>query len=261
MAPDPTFERTVASRLRRLHVNAPVGEHGQIGASTVSLERLFNLSLASLMLVMAAPLFLVAALCVPLSSRGPILFRARRVGRGGRPFTMHKFRTMRVHPPGSGPPVTGPRDPRVFRVGAFLRRSKIDELPQLFDVLRGEMAIVGPRPEDPDIVACYYDERQKRTLEVLPGLTSPGALFDYTHGSRYLAGEHVERNYVKKLLPVMLEIELVYVENRSLRYDLWVILRTAATIVRILAGQRDFADPPELRQIRQQRRLPPELVV
>jgi lipopolysaccharide/colanic/teichoic acid biosynthesis glycosyltransferase len=225
-------------------------------AKTLSSVRLFDLSLASLMLVLASPLFVVAALCVRLSSPGPILFRAKRIGRGGRPFTMHKFRTMSVNPTGSGPPITGPQDPRVFRVGAFLRRSKIDELPQLFDVLRGDMAIVRPRPEDPEIVAHHYDERRKRTLEVLPGLTSPGALFDYTHGSRYLAGEHVEQNYVEKLLPVMLEIELVYVENRSLRYDVWVVLRTIWTIACVLAGRRQFPEPPEVRRLREQELLP-----
>jgi lipopolysaccharide/colanic/teichoic acid biosynthesis glycosyltransferase len=225
-------------------------------AGTLTSVRLFDLLVASLMLVMAAPLFVVAALCVRLSSPGPILYRAKRIGRGGHPFTMHKFRTMHANPAGSGPAITGPQDPRVFPVGALLRRSKIDELPQLFDVLRGKMAIVGPRPEDPDIVAFYYDERQKRTLEVLPGLTSPGALFDYTHGSRYLAGEDVERNYAKKLLPVMLEIELVYVENRSLRYDVWVVLRTIWTIACVLAGRRRFPEPPELRRLREQKLLP-----
>jgi lipopolysaccharide/colanic/teichoic acid biosynthesis glycosyltransferase len=250
MAPDP------ASDSRHSHAAARLRKHGRIGARDGLLERLFNVFLASLMLAMAAPLFVVAALCVRLSSPGPILFRAKRVGRGGRPFTIHKFRTMRVHSAGSGTPITATQDPRVFRCGSFLRRSKIDELPQLFDVLRGDMAIVGPGPEDPCMVARHYDERQKRTLEVPPGLTSPGALFEYTHGSRYLTGEDVERDYVEKLMPVMLEIELVYVENRSLRYDLSVILRTAGTIGRVLAGQRDFPDPPELRQIRRQGRVP-----
>jgi lipopolysaccharide/colanic/teichoic acid biosynthesis glycosyltransferase len=222
----------------------------------VSAKRLLDLSLALLFMAAASPLFAVAAVGIRLSSPGPILYRATRVGLDGRPFTMHKFRSMTVRPAGSGPAITRLDDLRVFPFGGILRRTKIDELPQLWDVLRGKMAMVGPRPEDPGIVARYYNERQRKTLSILPGLTSPGALFDYTHGHRYLAGDDVERAYVENLLPIMLEIELVYVENRSLRYDLSVMLRTAITIARRLAGQRDFPNPPELRQIRQQRGLP-----
>jgi lipopolysaccharide/colanic/teichoic acid biosynthesis glycosyltransferase len=218
----------------------------------VSAKRLLDMFLAVLLMVAASPLFAVAAVGIRLSSPGPILYRATRVGLDGRPFTMHKFRSMTVRPAKSGPAITRPDDLRVFPFGAVLRNTKIDELPQLWDVLRGKMAMVGPRPEDPGIVARHYTERQRKTLSILPGLTSPGALFDYTHGARYLVEDDIERAYVEKLLPIMLEIELVYFENRSLVYDLSVMFRTATTIVRRLAGQRDFPDPPELRQICQQ---------
>jgi lipopolysaccharide/colanic/teichoic acid biosynthesis glycosyltransferase len=218
----------------------------------VSAKRLLDMFLAVLLMVAASPLFAVAAVGIRLSSPGPILYRATRVGLDGRQFTMHKFRSMTVRPAKSGPAITRPDDLRVFPFGAVLRNTKIDELPQLWDVLRGKMAMVGPRPEDPGIVARHYTERQRKTLSILPGLTSPGALFDYTHGARYLVEDDIERAYVEKLLPIMLEIELVYFENRSLVYDLSVMFRTATTIVRRLAGQRDFPDPPELRQICQQ---------
>lgn len=204
--------------------------------------------LALVLLCASSPLLVLAALGIRLSSPGPILYRATRIGLNGEPFTLHKFRTMAVNAPGSGPAVTGRRDPRVFAFGAFLRRTKIDELPQLFDVIRGKMALVGPRPEDPGIVARHYNEEQKKTLAVLPGLTSPGALFHYTHGDRYLSDD-VDRDYVEKFLPIKLAIELVYVQNRSPVYDLEVMLRTASTIARVLVGQRHFPDPPELRQI------------
>ena len=217
-------------------------------------RRLVDSFLALLLVCATSPLFVLAAFGIWLSSSGPILFRAPRIGLGGEPFTLHKFRTMSMHPPGSGPAITGRNDPRVFPFGAWLRRTKIDELPQLFDVLRGKMAIVGPRPEDPEIVARYYNERQKQTLSVRPGMTSLGALFNYTHAGDYL-GEDVERDYIRKLLPVKLELELVYVQNRGCTYDIRIMLRTVATIARVLAGQQRFPEPPELYRLRQQKRL------
>jgi lipopolysaccharide/colanic/teichoic acid biosynthesis glycosyltransferase len=222
----------------------------------VVIRRLVDILLALLLLCATSPLFVLAALGIRLSSRGPILFRATRIGLHGEPFTLHKFRTMSVHAPGSGPAITGRHDARVFPFGALLRRTKIDELPQLYDVLTGKMAIVGPRPEDSEIVARCYSERQKQTLAVRPGMTSPGALFNYTHGDDYLGGD-VERDYIRRLLPVKLELELLYVQNRSWRYDIWIMLRTVATIVRMLAGQRRFQEPPELHQLRQQKHLTP----
>ena len=217
-------------------------------------RRLIDIFLALLLLCATAPLFVLAAFGIRLSSSGPVLFRATRIGLGGEPFTLHKFRTMSMHAPGEGPAITGRSDPRVFPFGALLRRTKIDELPQLFDVLRGRMAIVGPRPEDPAIVARHYNDRQKQTLSVLPGMTSPGALFHYTHAGDYL-GEDVERDYVQKLLPIKLELESIYVQNRSWTYDIWIMLRTASTIVRVLVGQQQFPEPPELEQLRRQKHL------
>jgi lipopolysaccharide/colanic/teichoic acid biosynthesis glycosyltransferase len=223
-------------------------------------RRLVDVFVALLLLCATAPLFVFAACGIWLASGGPILYRAPRIGLRGEPFTLHKFRTMSVQPPGSGRAITDRDDARVFPFGALLRRTKIDELPQLFDVLRGKMAIVGPRPENPGIVAQCYSERQKQTLLVLPGMTSPGALFHYTHGDDYLT-ENVERDYAEKLLPVKLELELAYVQNRSSSYDVWVVLRTILTIARILAGQRRFPEPPELRRLRCQKPLSPRAEV
>jgi lipopolysaccharide/colanic/teichoic acid biosynthesis glycosyltransferase len=219
-------------------------------------RRLVDVVLALLLLCATLPLFAVAAIGIRLSSSGPILYRTTRIGLRGEPFTLHKFRTMAMHSPGSGPAITSHHDPRVFPFGALLRRTKIDELPQLFDVLRGKMAIVGPRPEDPGIVSRFYNERQKQTLAVRPGLTSPGALFHYTHAGDYLGG-NVEQDYAQKLLPVKLELELAYVQNRSWSYDVRVVLRTVSIIARILAGQQRFPEPPELHNLRQRVHLLP----
>ena len=148
-------------------------------------KRVFDIVVASLTLLAALPVLAVAALAIRLASPGPVLHRAARAGRDGRPFTMLKLRTMHVAPPGeSGSRITDPADPRVFPVGALLRRTKIDELPQLVNVLRGEMAIVGPRPEDPEIVRKHYSPTHRETLRVRPGLVSPGSITTSRTGTR-----------------------------------------------------------------------------
>src|SRR6266508_1285114 len=181
-------------------------------------KRLFDIVVSAVALVVLAPVFLLAAAAVRLSSRGPIFYRARRAGRGGEPFTMHKFRTMRVSRGGNAAAITGPLDPRVFPVGALLRRLKLDELPQLFDVLRGKMSLVGPRPEDPRIVRDHYRPQDHETLRVLPGLASPGSIYNYTHGEAILARGDAEQVYAEKLLPVKLALETVYVGEASFLY-------------------------------------------
>src|SRR5947209_559846 len=127
-------------------------------------KRLFDVLVSAVALAVLSPLFLLAALGIRLSSRGPVFYRARRVARGGEPFTMHKFRTMHVHQGAAPSAITGPSDRRVFFFGALLRRLKIDELPQFWDVLRGKMSLVGPRPEDPRIVRDHYAPEHLETL-------------------------------------------------------------------------------------------------
>lgn len=211
-------------------------------------RRLCDVLCAALALVCVSPLLALAALGIRLASPGPVLYRARRVGRLGRPFTMLKLRTMHVAPAraGRGARITATVDPRVFPFGAILRRTKIDELPQLINVLRGDMAIVGPRPEDPAIVRRYYGTADYLTLRVRPGLASPGSLFQYTHGDALLAGGDPERRYVAQLLPIKLALDLVYVSRASWRYDAGVVLRTCWVIAGILLGRRSFRPPREL---------------
>ena len=213
-------------------------------------RRLIDVLLASVALVIFAPVLLVAALGIRLSSPGPIFYRAQRVGRQRTHFTMYKLRTMRVADGAQQSVITAQHDPRVFPFGNLLRRSKIDELPQLFNVLRGEMSIVGPRPEAPSIVAEHYTELEYETLETRPGLASPGSIYNFTHGETMLASDDPEKDYVERLLRLKLALDVVYVRRASGRYDAAIIARTLWVILASLAGQRRFPDPPEMTEAR-----------
>ncbi|PYO79103.1 MAG: sugar transferase [Gemmatimonadetes bacterium] len=213
-------------------------------------RRLVDALLAGLALVVTAPLLALAAVGIRRASPGPVLYRAERVGRGGRPFIMYKLRTMHSRRRSDASRITGAHDPRVFPLGAWLRAVKLDELPQLINVLKGEMAIVGPRPEDPAIVARHYDALGRETLTVRPGLASPGSIYSSTHGDALLTGTDPEAAYAERLLPVKLALDVVYVRHASLAYDARIVGRTLWVIVATLAGRRRFADPPELAEAR-----------
>ena len=219
-------------------------------------RRLLDVVLTGLALIVLAPAMALAAIGIRLSSPGPVLYRAVRAGRDGRPFVMYKMRTMH-HRRRSDDSlitaeddslITAEKDPRVFPFGAWLRRAKLDELPQIFNVLRGEMAIVGPRPEDPTIVDQHYTAAQWETLKVAPGLTSPGALYSTTHGEQRLSAVDPERDYVQRVLPVKLALDRVYVRHASVGYDLALIFRTIAVVAGRALGRRLFRDPPEMRE-------------
>ena len=180
-----------------------------------------------------------------MSSRGPILYRAPRIGLNGEEFTMHKFRTMETSQRSAVRPITAPSDSRVFSFGGLLRRLKIDELPQLCDVLRGKMSLVGPRPEDPGLVREYYTLDDMEIFRVVPGLTSPASIYDYTHGDAILGQGDAEDAYLEKLLPVKLALEAHYVQNATFLYDLKIILRTLVVIILVGLGKRRFSEPPE----------------
>jgi len=219
-------------------------------------KRLFDIALTALALVACVPILIVAALGIRLSSPGPVLYRAIRAGRRGRLFTMYKLRTMENRVAGASAPepkesvITAANDSRVFPFGALLRRAKVDELPQLFNILRGDMAFVGPRPEDPKVVAQHYTPEQWETLDVAPGLTSPGALYSTTHGERWLTEEEAERNYYEHLLPLKLALDRVYVRHASMSYDLGVIARTVTIVAGRALGRRHFPEPPEMDEAR-----------
>jgi lipopolysaccharide/colanic/teichoic acid biosynthesis glycosyltransferase len=183
-------------------------------------------------LVVALPLLIVAAIAIRLTSTGPAFFRQERVGRCGRPFLLLKLRTMRV---GDGPQVTASGDPRITAVGRLLRRTKIDEVPQLWNVLRGDMSLVGPRPE----VARYVDVRDprwSRVLSVRPGLSDPASI-RYRDEETILANAPGDRDryYREVLLPAKLEISQTYLSQRTWRSDVAVVARTLGR----LAGLTD----------------------
>jgi lipopolysaccharide/colanic/teichoic acid biosynthesis glycosyltransferase len=177
-------------------------------------------------LILLSPLFVAIAIAVKATSPGPVLFRSARVGLDACPFTMFKFRSMRAGDVIRGSAITTAEDPRITRVGRLLRRLKLDELPQLFNVLKGEMSLVGPRPEDPAYVALYSTD-QSAVLTVKPGMTSPASL-KYRHEAELLTGADWEDLYVRQVMPAKLAIDLEYIRRMTVWSNLGVILRTIA---------------------------------
>ncbi|WP_431288675.1 sugar transferase [Roseateles chitinivorans] len=193
-------------------------------------KRLFDILCAGVGLLLLSPLLLVVAAWIKFDSRGPVMFRQERVGRFGRPFRIHKFRTMRVDAPSLGPQITIGDDARITRSGRWLRASKVDELPQLWDVLRGAMSLVGPRPEVPRYVALYPAELRALVLSVRPGITDPASL-SFRNESELLAqAADPEREYVEVVMPMKLGLAADYVRNASLLGDIRLILATLGAI-------------------------------
>ena len=156
---------------------------------------------------------------------------------------------MRVDTGTPADPITAWQDSRIFPFGKILRATKIDELPQLINVVKGDMALVGPRPEAPEIVREHYSPDDVSTLQITPGLTSPGTLYYYTHCEPMLQSDSVIEIYVQRLLPLKLALDRVYLKRATIFYDLRVIWRTVTVIVGRVFGRRRFPDPPELREI------------
>ena len=181
-------------------------------------------------LVLLAPVLLVVGFAVQLTSPGPILHRSQRVGRCGELFTLYKFRSMRTGADVAGPGITVAGDDRITGVGRTIRRSKLDELPQLWNVVRGDMALVGPRPEDPRYVALYTPA-ERRILQWRPGLTSPASV-TFRDEEAILAGfDDLEAGY-REVMAQKLRIDLEYLEHRTWRSDLRWIWRTVSAIVK-----------------------------
>ena len=195
------------------------------GPSGTASKRALDIALCAASLPFTAPIAGLIAVAVRLTSRGPVLYRANRVGRYGRPIVVLKFRTMRTGC--AGPSVTRAGDDRITPIGRLLRASKLDELPQIVNVLRGDMSIVGPRPEDPRYVEHYTTE-QRQVLSVRPGITSL-AFLRFGHEQELIERARpadTEEYYLTEILPEKLEIELGYVRQWTLRRDLWIVART-----------------------------------
>jgi len=192
-------------------------------------KRIFDLTFTSIGTILLLPFFLLLAIWVKLDSRGPVFFLQTRVGQYGKLFKIIKFRTMRID--NKGMKLTIGRDARITRSGHFLRKYKLDELPQLFNVLKGDMSLVGPRPEVPEYVAHYPDEIKDRVLSVPVGMTDFASI-EYSNESEILATSlRPEHDYIEKILPLKLAYHQKYVAERSVWLDFLLILRTFKKIL------------------------------
>jgi lipopolysaccharide/colanic/teichoic acid biosynthesis glycosyltransferase len=180
-------------------------------------------------LLLLLPVFLLVAIAIKLDSSGPVLYRQERVGRGGNPFRLFKFRTMHVNADRIQAITVGKRDPRITSAGFFLRRFKLDELPQLINVLIGEMSLVGPRPELKKFTDLYTPE-QRCVLAVRPGITDPASI-QFRNENEMLEGKPDPiAYYVNEILPLKLSLNMKYLQNRSALKDLRIIFITALSI-------------------------------
>jgi lipopolysaccharide/colanic/teichoic acid biosynthesis glycosyltransferase len=192
------------------------------------IKRIFDFTCSLLGLFFLSPAFLVIAIYIKLDSAGPVFFRQERVGYLGKTFRILKFRTMRGD--ASGLPLTVGDDIRITKFGRFLRKFKLDELPQLINVLKGDMSIVGPRPEVPKYVAYYPEDIKKIVLSVPPGITDSAAI-EFKNESYILEGsKNVEKDYIEKILPVKLKYYQEYISSLSLSSDIMLIIKTIKAI-------------------------------
>lgn len=204
-------------------------------------KRCFDLLFAVLFLVVFSPVYLLTFIIIKIVSPGPAIYKAKRVGKDGKMFDCYKFRSMRVDS-GKVRLTTLENDDRIFPFGKFIRKAKIDEMPQVVNILKGEMSVVGPRPEDQENAEKVYVGEYEYILDVKQGLTSTASLYDYTHGELY----EDEESYEKIFLPKKLQLELYYVKHRSFWYDILLVLKTAWLIILKTCGKSTFKEPKEL---------------
>lgn len=195
------------------------------------LKRAFDFTAALIGLIILSPYFLVVSILIKLDSRGPIFYGGKRIGQGGRVFTMYKFRTMVTDAEKRGPSVTYDGDPRITRMGHILRNARLDEFPQLWNVLKGDMSVVGPRPE-----SVYYFERytpkQKEIFQVKPGMTGVTQIH-FRHEEDLLTDPvNLDRDYLEKVLPPKVALDLDYIHSQSFWMDLSLIFETLWVLVR-----------------------------
>ena len=205
----------------------------KLKANTI-IKRGFDLCFASSGLILLFPLMIIFGLLIKKADRGPIFYIGQRVGADGKLFNIYKFRTMVVDADKKGGPSTSDDDPRITKIGKVLRKYKLDEIPQLINVLKGEMSIVGPRPEVPQEVATYSDE-EKRILLVKPGMTDYASILFNNEGEILKGSSDPHQTYREKIRPEKLRLALQYVDNNSFLVDLNIIIKTVAIIIRTRA--------------------------
>ena len=194
------------------------------------MKRFLDIVSSVLVLLLLLPVWLIIAIAIVAESRGGVFYKQIRVGKANRDFYLYKFRTMRTGADKKGLLTVGERDSRVTRVGYFLRKYKLDEFPQLINVLKGDMSIVGPRPEVRKYVDMYTSEHM-RVLSVRPGLTDIASI-QYVHENELLAAsEDPEKTYIEEVMPAKLQLNLQYIDNQSVMGDIKLILQTFAAIL------------------------------
>ncbi|MDE6475103.1 MAG: sugar transferase [Clostridia bacterium] len=194
-------------------------------------KRCFDIFFSLLGITLLLWLFLIIAIAIKCSSKGPVLFKQERVGRYGKTFKIWKFRSMVVNAEAKGMQITTDGDNRITKVGKFIRKTKIDELPQLFNVLSGKMSFVGPRPEVPKYVAMYNDE-QLRVLSAKPGITDLASI-EFRNENDLLDGdEDPEKKYIEEIMPAKLALNLKYIEKAGFFYDIGLIFKTIGKVIK-----------------------------
>lgn len=197
------------------------------------MKRFFDILIAFFALLLLFPLFFILGILVMSSGKGGVFFKQERIGKNRVPFLLLKFRSMRVDAEQSGQLTVGDRDPRITPIGVFLRKSKLDELPQLINVLNGEMSLVGPRPEVAKYVALY-PEKYLPVLAVRPGITDPASIAFIEESELLAQSTNPEKTYIEEILPQKLALQLAYVEEQGALKDLRVILKTVQRIIQTL---------------------------
>ena len=193
-------------------------------------KRTFDLGFAMIALLLLAPLFFLGSLLAKLQSKGPVFYKAKRVGKDETLFEMYKFRTMVVNADTLGGSLTTYRDTRITPIGRFLRWTKLDELPNLINVIKGEMSLIGPRPEAPNYVK-HYTEIQKQVLQVKPGMTGPSQLANRDEEQKLKGQQDAEHYYITELMPKKLALDLHYVATQSIASDIGWLLKTFWVVI------------------------------
>ena len=194
------------------------------------LKRLFDVISSLTGILILTPLFIIVAVSIKLDSYGPILFQQTRIGRSGSKFKIYKFRTMIVNAEQFGQQITIGDDQRITKIGAWLRKFKLDELPQLFNVLNGEMSLVGPRPEVEKYVDLYTSH-QRQVLQVRPGITDPASIVFRNESDLLGKADDPENFYIREIMPKKLELNLNYLKSQSIISDIKIILNTLFKVV------------------------------
>ena len=212
------------------HTNSLTVDTQDVKSKYIWIKRALDVLFSLIGLLLLSPLFLLGGILAKSQSKGPTFYKARRIGKGGIIFEMYKFRTMVTNADSIGGSLTTYRDARVTRIGRFLRWTKLDELPNLINVIKGEMSLVGPRPEAPAYVK-HYTETQRQVLQVKPGMTGPSQLANRDEEEKLKGQPDAEHYYITELMPKKLDLDLNYVATQSTLSDIRWLLKTLWVII------------------------------